>query len=36
MNTVLSRYGVTKPEDLSPELLGKALNSLRRTKTKSA
>lgn len=36
MDTVLSRYGVARPEDLSPELLTKALNSLKRTKTKSA
>ena len=36
LDTVLSRYGVNSLEEMKPDLLGKALNSLRKTKTKSA
>ena len=36
LDTVLSRYGVNSLEEMSPDLLNKALNSLRKTKTKSA
>ena len=36
LDTVLSRYGVNSFEELKPDLLSKALNSLRKTKTKSA
>ena len=36
LDTVLSRYGVNSLEEMKPDLLNKALNSLRKTKTKSA
>ena len=36
LDTVLSRYGVNSLEEMSPDMLNKALNSLRKTKTKSA
>ena len=36
LDTVLSRYGVNSLEEMKPDLLSKALNSLRKTKTKSA
>ncbi len=36
LDTVLSRYGVKSINEMTPEMLGKAINSLKRTKTKSA
>ena len=36
LDTVLSRYGVNSLEEMKPDMLNKALNSLRKTKTKSA
>ena len=36
LDTVLARYGVKSVEEMTPELLGKAINSLKRTKSKSA
>lgn len=36
LDTVLARYGVNSMEEMTPEILGKAINSLKRTKTKSA
>ena len=36
LDTVLSRYGVNSLEEMKPDMLIKALNSLRKTKTKSA
>ena len=34
LDTVLSRYGVKSINEMTPEMLGKAINSLKRTKTK--
>ena len=36
IDTVLARYGVQSIDEMTPELLTKAINSLKRTKTKSA
>ena len=36
LDTVLSRYGVKSINEMTPEMLGKAINSLKRTKSKSA
>ena len=36
LDTVLSRYGVHSIDEMTPELLNKAIKSLKRTKTKSA
>ena len=36
LDTVLSRYGVKSINEMTPEMLGKAIKSLKRTKTKSA
>ena len=36
LNTVLSRYGVNTVEEMTPEMLGRAINSLKKTKNKSA
>ena len=36
LDTVLARYGVHSIDEMTPELLTKAINSLKRTKTKSA
>ena len=36
LDTVLSRYGVKSINEMTPEMLGKAINSLKKTKTKSA
>ena len=36
LDTVLARYGVKSIDEMTPELLTKAINSLKRTKTKSA
>ena len=36
LDTVLSRYGVKSINGMTPEMLGKAINSLKRTKSKSA
>ena len=35
LDTVLSRYGVKSINEMTPEMLGKAINSLKRTKSKS-
>ena len=36
LDTVLSRYGVKSINEMTPEMLGKAINSLKKTKSKSA
>ena len=36
LDTVLSIYGVKSINEMTPEMLGKAINSLKRTKSKSA
>ena len=36
LDTVLARYGVKSINEMTPEMLGKAINSLKRTKSKSA
>ena len=36
LDTVLARYGVHSMDEMTPELLDRAINSLKRTKTKSA
>ncbi len=36
LDTVLSRYGVKSINEMTPEMLGKAINSLKRAKSKSA
>ena len=36
LDTVLSRYGVKSINEMTPEMLGKAINSLKRTQSKSA
>lgn len=36
LDAVLSRYGVTRLEEMSPELMNKAINSLKRTRSQSA